>query len=158
MDGTTSLVCRLVSKKNSISPATGVYCEELDPSGIDQIVLVKWNSNAQYWSTGVWDGHHFASLPETAQNAGNESLVMNAYEKYFTYTLLDYTGTVYYNLDVSGQIKVFAWPEGSQDWILAYSQPRAQCDVYAVCGPFAICNDDALPTCTCTKGVLHKIS
>ncbi|KAG2615342.1 hypothetical protein PVAP13_3NG062900 [Panicum virgatum] len=146
---------KLVSKngrKNSISPATGVYCEELDPTGVNQIVLTKQNSTAQYWSTGVWDGHQFASLPETALNAGNESLVMNAYEKYYTYTILEETATVYYNLDVSGQVKIFVWTEGSQDWILVYSQPRAQCDVYAVCGPFAVCNDDALPSCTCTKG------
>ena len=151
MDGTTSLVCRLVSKKNSISPATGVYCEELDPSGVDQVVLAKWNSTTQYWSSGVWTGR-FASKPDAARNAGKDSLVTNAHEKYYKYTVLDETVILYYNLDVSGQVKVFVWPEGSHDWILAYSQPRAQCDVYAVCGPFAICNDDALPYCTCTKG------
>ncbi|RLN30285.1 hypothetical protein C2845_PM05G07660 [Panicum miliaceum] len=151
-DNITGLNLRLFSRKNSISPATGVYCEELDPSGVNQIVLAKLNPTAQYWSSGVWDGHHFASLPETVLNAGNESLVTNAYKKYYTYTVLDETATVYYNLDVSGQVKIFVWLEGSQDWIVAYSQPRAQCDVYAVCGPFAICNDDTLPHCTCTKG------
>ncbi|CAN6338459.1 unnamed protein product [Urochloa humidicola] len=151
-DNFTGLNRRLVSRKNSISPATGVYCEELDPSGVNQIVLAQRNSAASYWSTGVWNGQHFASLPDEARNAGKESLVTNAHEKYYTYTLLDETITVYYNLDVSGQVKVFVWLEGSQDWLLTYSQPRAQCDVDGVCGPFAICNDDALPHCTCTKG------
>jgi len=151
-DNSTGLNRRLVSRKNSIIPATGVYCEELDPSGVNQIVLTQWNSSAQYWSTGVWDGHHFASLIERGLDKGKESLVINALEKYYTYTIPDETVTIYYNLDVSGQIKVFVWLEGSHDWLLAYSQPKAQCDVYSVCGPFAICNDDALPHCTCTKG------
>jgi len=59
---------------------------------------------------------------------------------------------IYYNLGVSGQINVFIWPEGSQDWVLAHAEPRSQCDVYAACGPFTICDDDALPHCTCMKG------
>jgi len=151
-DNITGLNRRLVSRKNSISPATGVYCEELDPSGINQVVLVKWNSTTQYWSSGVWNGQHWPSLPDEARTGGKESLVTNAHEKYYTYTIVDYTAAVYYNLDVSGQINVFVWPEGSHDWLLTFSQPRAQCDVYSVCGPFAICNDDALPHCTCTKG------
>ncbi|KAG2563632.1 hypothetical protein PVAP13_8KG247200 [Panicum virgatum] len=157
-DNITGLNRRLVSRKNSISPATGVYCEELDPSGINQVVLVKWNSTTQYWSSGVWNGQHWPSLPDEAsgvwndQTGGKESLVTNAHEKYYTYAIVDYTAAVYYNLDVSGQINVFVWPEGSHDWLLTFSQPRAQCDVYSVCGPFAICNDDALPHCTCTKG------
>jgi hypothetical protein len=129
-----------------------VYCEELDPSGVNQIVLSQRSSTAQYWSSGVWSGQHFASVPDAARNAFKRSLVTNAHEKYYTYIILDETVTVYFNLDVSGQIKVFVWREDSQDWLLAYSQPRAQCDVYAVCGPFAMCNDDALPYCTCTKG------
>jgi hypothetical protein len=153
-DNFTGLNRRLVSRKNSISPASGVYREELDPSGVNQIVLAKRNSTAPYyWASGVWNGQHFASLPDEARDAGTtESLVTNAHEKYYTYTIQDETITVYYNLDVSGQVKIFVWLEGSQDWLLTYSQPRAQCDVYAVCGPFAVCNDDALPYCTCTKG------
>ncbi|KAG2558985.1 hypothetical protein PVAP13_8NG347400 [Panicum virgatum] len=153
-DNITGLNRRLVSRKNSISPATGVYCEELDPSGVNQVVLAKLNPTTQYWSTGKWNGQYFASLPDAVRNAGTASLVLvtNAHEKYFTYTILDEMVTLYYNLDVSGQVKIFIWPEGSQDWLLAYSHPRAQCDVYAICGPFAICNDDALPYCTCTKG------
>ncbi|KAF0913866.1 hypothetical protein E2562_024941 [Oryza meyeriana var. granulata] len=38
LDKVTGLNRRLVSWKNSISPATGMFCEELDPSGANQLV------------------------------------------------------------------------------------------------------------------------
>ncbi|XP_062201694.1 G-type lectin S-receptor-like serine/threonine-protein kinase At2g19130 isoform X1 [Phragmites australis] len=154
-DKITGLNRRLVSNKNSLSPATGVYFEELDPSGVNQFILAPLNSSAPYWSSGVWNGQYFASVAEMLRNtrqAVNRSFVDNAHEKYYTYALVDETTVVYHHLDVSGQIKTSIWLEGSQDWHLIYVQPRAQCDVYAACGPFTICNDDALAHCTCMKG------
>ncbi|OEL37876.1 G-type lectin S-receptor-like serine/threonine-protein kinase [Dichanthelium oligosanthes] len=154
-DKLTGLNRRLVSKKNSRSPATGVYSMELDPSGVPQIVLTRFNSSVpSYWSSGVWNGQYFSSVPEVSRYSGNQSFVNNDHEKYYTYT---YTFTyetliLYFTLDVSGQIKTFIWLEGSQDWELTFTQPRAQCDVYAACGPFTICKDDALPYCSCMEG------
>ncbi|KAF7103433.1 LOW QUALITY PROTEIN: hypothetical protein CFC21_104423 [Triticum aestivum] len=40
---------------------------------------------------------------------------------------------------------MFIWFEGSHDWVIFYSQPKTQCDVYAICGPFANCNDNVVP-------------
>nr|XP_040256332.2 G-type lectin S-receptor-like serine/threonine-protein kinase At2g19130 [Aegilops tauschii subsp. strangulata] len=82
----------------------------------------------------------------------NFTFVDNDQEKYFTYNLLDETIIFHHLLDVSGQTKSFLWLESSQDWVMTYAQPRVQCDVFAVCGPFTICNDNTLPFCNCMKG------
>lgn len=150
-DNVTGLNRRLVSKKNSISPATGFYYEELDPTGVNQIVLASLKSSKPYWSSGVWNGKRFNSSPEVSRNVGYLSFVETTHEKYHTYHVSDEMN-IYYNLGVSGQINVFIWPEGSQDWVLAHAEPGSQCDVYAACGPYTICSDDALPHCTCLKG------
>ncbi|KQK17316.2 hypothetical protein BRADI_1g33653v3 [Brachypodium distachyon] len=55
-------------------------------------------------------------------------------------------------IDISGQSRQFIWFEGSKDWTMIYAQPKSQCDVYAICGPFTICNDNALPHCNCMEG------
>jgi hypothetical protein len=55
-------------------------------------------------------------------------------------------------MDVSGQLKVLVWFEGSRDWQAIYTAPKAQCGVYASCGPFTVCNDVPFPSCTCMKG------
>lgn len=151
-DNATGLNRRLVSKKNSISPASGLYREELDPSGVNQVVLASLiRSTKPYWASGAWNGNRFNSSPEVSRNVGFLSFVETTHEKYHTYHVSDEVD-VYYNLGVSGQVKVFVWPQGSQDWVLAHAEPRSPCDVYAACGPYTVCDDGALPHCTCMKG------
>ncbi|KAL6642389.1 hypothetical protein ACP70R_020570 [Stipagrostis hirtigluma subsp. patula] len=148
---------RLVSSKNSISLATGLYCEELDPSGVSQFVLAALHSSAPYWFSGLWNGQSFGTVPEIASHQmSNSTFVDNDEQKYFTYELLSETFVVRLVLDVSGQEKAFIWFQGAQDWSMVYSKPRSQCDVYAACGPFTICNDDATPYCACMEGFTIK--
>ncbi|KAK1612171.1 hypothetical protein QYE76_035844 [Lolium multiflorum] len=65
-DKVTGLNRSFVSWKNLIDPAAGGYRYELDPSGIDQLLLVALNSSTSYWSTGPWSGKYFSSIPEMA--------------------------------------------------------------------------------------------
>uniref|UniRef100_A0ACD5UY19 Uncharacterized protein n=1 Tax=Avena sativa TaxID=4498 RepID=A0ACD5UY19_AVESA len=149
----TGLNRSLVSRKNLIDLAPGIYSEELDPSGADQYILTLLNSSIPYWSNGVWNGQYFLSVPEMAGPfVVNYSFVNNDQEKYFTYNLLDETIIFRHLLDVSGRTKTLIWLETSQDWVMTYAQPRVQCDVFNVCGPFTICNDNMLPFCNCMKG------
>jgi hypothetical protein len=150
-DKVTGLNRRIVSWKNLIDPATGVYCDTSDPSGADQFLLTPLNSFIPYWSTGLWNGKSFASVPEMA---GNNNLfcstfVHNDQEMYMKISLVDETMVTRNVLDISGQSKLFIWSESSQDWTVIYSQPKDQCDVYAICRPFTICTDNVIPHCTC---------
>ncbi|XP_062225622.1 G-type lectin S-receptor-like serine/threonine-protein kinase At2g19130 [Phragmites australis] len=156
-DKVTGLNRRLVSRKNLIDLAPGRYCEELDPSGVNQFIFTLLNLSIPYWFSGVWNGQYFPSVPEmSAQGSGpamsNFTFVSNDQEKYFTYNLLDETIVTHHLLDVSGRTTTSIWLESSQDWVMHYAQPRAQCDVYAVCGPFTVCNDNELLFCKCMKG------
>ncbi|OEL37875.1 G-type lectin S-receptor-like serine/threonine-protein kinase [Dichanthelium oligosanthes] len=153
-DKVTGLNRRLVSRKNLISPASGAYCDELDPSGVNQIILapLSMNSSAPYWSSGVWNGQYFGSMPEMLSQGYNRSFVDNAREKYYTFELSHETLVMHHVMDISGQVKTFIWVEALQDWDQIDARPKAQCDVYATCGPFAVCNDDTVPHCTCVKG------
>uniref|UniRef100_A0A0E0KQI2 Receptor-like serine/threonine-protein kinase n=1 Tax=Oryza punctata TaxID=4537 RepID=A0A0E0KQI2_ORYPU len=152
-DKITGLNRRFISRKNSIDPATGVYCRELDPTGVDQSLLTPLNSFAPYWSTGPWNGEYFASVPEmTGHTYFNTTFVHNDHERYFTYSLVDEKIVSRSIVDIGGQSKTFLWFEGSEDWTMIYAQPKAQCDVYAICGPFTICTDNELPNCNCIKG------
>ncbi|XP_051198871.1 G-type lectin S-receptor-like serine/threonine-protein kinase At2g19130 [Lolium perenne] len=155
-DKVTGLNRRIVSWKNLIDPATGVYCDTSDPSGADQFLLTPLNSFIPYWSTGLWNGKSFASVPEMA---GNNNLfcstfVHNDQEMYMKISLVDETMVTRNVLDISGQSKLFIWSESSQDWTVIYSQPKDQCDVYAICGPFTICNVNVFPHCTCMEGFI----
>uniref|UniRef100_A0ACD5UX04 Uncharacterized protein n=1 Tax=Avena sativa TaxID=4498 RepID=A0ACD5UX04_AVESA len=152
-DKATGLNRRLVSWKNLVDQATGVYREELDPGGVDQYLLTPLNSSVPYWSSGAWNGKYFALMPEMSSGYFvNFTFVNNDQEKYFMYSLYEESMVIRNYLDASGQAKTNVWLEGSQSWMMVYAQPKAQCDVYAACGPSTVCNENALPSCSCMKG------
>uniref|UniRef100_A0A8R7R6G2 Receptor-like serine/threonine-protein kinase n=1 Tax=Triticum urartu TaxID=4572 RepID=A0A8R7R6G2_TRIUA len=144
---------RIISWKNSINPATGLYSYELDHSGVDQLLIAPLSSSAPYWYSGVWNGKYFASVPEMAGNKiWRSEFVDIGHEKYYTYSLVQAKRITRHVIDISGQVKVFVWNERSQDWEMIFAQPRSSCDVYSICGPYTICNDNVLPNCNCMKG------
>ncbi|KAL6909368.1 hypothetical protein ACP4OV_001649 [Aristida adscensionis] len=153
-DKVTGVNRRLVSQKNSINPASGIYCYELDLNR--RLVLRPLNSSTPYWF-GRWNGHFFGteSWMDT-KLLHNLTLFENDQQTYITYGLFDETLDLHHVLGVSGQVKSYIWHEPIQDWVLFYNTPKNRCDVPAVCGPFTICNDDIFSYCTCIKGFTIK--
>ncbi|XP_062225620.1 G-type lectin S-receptor-like serine/threonine-protein kinase At2g19130 [Phragmites australis] len=147
----TGLNRRMVSRKNLIDQAPGVYCEELAVDAIDLL----WKSSVVYWSSGEWNGRFFISIPEMSAQSGsrcNYTFVNNDQEVYFSYNLLNENMIFHNFLDVSGQIQTRVWSDLAVDWITARTQPNDPCDVYATCGPFTICTDNGKSFCNCMKG------
>ncbi|XP_060172269.1 G-type lectin S-receptor-like serine/threonine-protein kinase At2g19130 [Lycium barbarum] len=54
-------------------------------------------------------------------------------------------------MDVSGQIMQQTWLGSENVWLPFWSQPGQQCDVYAKCGAFGVCNSANL-SCNCLSG------
>nr|CAD1819304.1 unnamed protein product [Ananas comosus var. bracteatus] len=151
----TGVSQRLISWKNSDDPAPGIYSLELDPNGTSQY-FIQWNKTLEYWSSGPWNGQIFSYVPEmTANYIYQFEYVSNATENYFTYSVKYDSITSRFIMDYSGQIQQYTWVEPS-GWMLFWSQPRAQCEVYALCGPFSTCNQNSLPFCNCMKGFSEK--
>ncbi|CAH8355037.1 unnamed protein product [Eruca vesicaria subsp. sativa] len=82
----------------------------------------------------------------------NYSFFSNATESYFTYSMYDPRNISRLVMDVSGQVKQLSWLNNNDQWNLFWSQPRQQCQVYAYCGSFGICNDKSQPFCQCLHG------
>jgi len=156
-DKVTGLNRRLVSRKNSIDLAPGRYSFSLDPSGANQYIFTSLKFSLPYGFSGLWNGQYFSLVPEMpGPFLFNYTFVDNDQEKYITYDLLDERTIIHHVLDVSGRTKTFLWLESAQDWLLSYAQPKSQCDVYAVCGPFTVCNDNELLFCNFAV-VLSKV-
>ncbi|KAF7110616.1 hypothetical protein CFC21_110699 [Triticum aestivum] len=152
-DKLTGLNRHIVSWKNSIDPATGGYRYELDHSGVNQLFVGPLSSSAPYWYSGPWNGKYFDLVPEMARDIiWRSKFVDMGHEKYYTYSLVQAKRITRHVIDVSGQVRVFVWSERSQDWQKVFAQPRSPCDVYSVCGPYTICNDNVALNCNCMKG------
>ncbi|KAI3837539.1 hypothetical protein MKW98_011458 [Papaver atlanticum] len=113
-----------------------------------QGVLGKWGMDEQ--------AKTFNLIPEMKLNyLYNFSYISNENESYFTYNLYDSSILVRMVMDVSGQLKQFAWSDTTQKWNLFWSQPKQLCDVYGICGHFGNCNQDTLK-CECLPGFVEQ--
>ncbi|RCV19942.1 hypothetical protein SETIT_4G016500v2 [Setaria italica] len=136
-------------RKNTIDQAPGVYSSDI---GLDGICRSSWKSSLSYWSSGGWNSRFrfFSSMPEiSSPTICNFTFVNNDQEVYYMCTLLDNNLIVQDLLDVSGQRTSRMW--NSHDWVTFGYEPKYQCDVYAVFGPFTICTGNANTLCECMK-------
>ncbi|WOL12986.1 G-type lectin S-receptor-like serine/threonine-protein kinase [Canna indica] len=118
----------------------------------------------KYWSSGLWDGRIFSSVPEMNYFYSNLNkvyefqFVTEEKENYFTYNVKDGNITTRHVIDYdSGQIQVLTWMENTKSWMPFWSQPRSKCSVYALCGPSSSCNDFTTPFCNCVEGFRPKL-
>ncbi|XP_058071194.1 G-type lectin S-receptor-like serine/threonine-protein kinase At4g27290 [Magnolia sinica] len=134
-------------------PAPGDYTLGMDINGSAQFFIRRGRQN--YWTSGTWNGQIFSLIPEMRRSyVFNYSYISNEDETYFIYSLYNnYNIISRLVMDVSGQIKQMTWLESSQNWNLFWTQPRAECDVYAPCGAYGICKEGMRDSpCTCLHG------
>ncbi|KAK3163929.1 hypothetical protein QOZ80_1AG0010330 [Eleusine coracana subsp. coracana] len=159
-DKLTGLNRRLVSKQNSATPSPGPYCYEVDPAAPQLVMKLCHNNdnNSSYWSTGAWNGRFFSNIPELSGDVPSFRLafVNDAREEYLQYNVTDEATVTRNFLDVTGQNKHQVWIDASKSWLTLFASPKAQCDVYATCGPFSVCGYNAQPVCSCMKGFSVK--
>ncbi|KAJ9549546.1 hypothetical protein OSB04_022089 [Centaurea solstitialis] len=141
----------LTSWKGRENPDVGLFSLVCEPS--EKTYISKWNNSISYWSSGSWNGKIFSLVPEMRLNyIYNFSFFSNENESYFTYSVYDSSIISRFIMDTSGQVQQQTWLEAEKQWNIFWSQPKTQCQVYAICGSFGICSESGLPFCNCLTG------
>ncbi|KAA8525125.1 hypothetical protein F0562_007011 [Nyssa sinensis] len=136
----------VTSWKNSEDPAPGIFSVRIDPDERKQFVL-EWNMSRKYWSSGVWNGQIFSSIPEwEALLFSNFSFVSNENETYLVYSTNRSPSLALIVLDLAGQLKVLTRFSGFLGSKILWSQP------INFCGPFGIFNQNDSMFCECLQG------
>ncbi|KAM0952382.1 putative protein kinase RLK-Pelle-SD-2b family [Dioscorea sansibarensis] len=155
----TGVKQRLIAWKNTEDPAPGSFSFEMDPQGANQYVM-QWNRSETYWKTGLWDGRMFTGIPEMNGMASNHDYNLTYFEtdkeKYVAYFVQANDVISRVVMDVTGQLKMLTWVEITQEWTQFWFEPKAQCQVTSLCGPFGSCNEQRLSYCSCIKGFSEK--
>ncbi|KAK9274768.1 hypothetical protein L1049_022020 [Liquidambar formosana] len=143
----------LTSWKNSENPAPGMFTFGIDPNGSSDFFM-EWNRSQRYWSSGLWDGQTFSSVPDMRLNKiYRYSFVSNENESYFTYSIYGVSVLSRFVMDSSGKIEQLTWMDGIWNWNIFWSQPNMQSEVYALCGAFGVYNENVSTYyCECLKG------
>nr|CAB3458265.1 unnamed protein product [Digitaria exilis] len=155
-DLTTGLDRHLTTWQSSGDPSPGDYMFGIDIRGVPE-GFIRYNGTTPVYRNGPWNGLQFSGEPEMEPNNSNFrfEFISNATDVYYTFVADDNSGDGVVSRLVVNQssLQRYVWPPGSQAWTLYWSLPRDQCDAYAKCGAFGVCDTTGgSPACGCVHG------
>ncbi|KAE8771316.1 putative serine/threonine-protein kinase receptor [Hordeum vulgare] len=143
---------RLTSWRNAEDPAPGMFSNTVDRNGTSEFFYF-WNRTRVYWRSGVWTGRVFALVPEAVNNVlFNQTYVETPAYRRLSWALYDNATITRQVFEGTGQAKQYIWVPASQRWQFFWAAPTVQCDAYAVCGAFGVCDQRSQPSCRCPPG------
>ncbi|KAJ8444057.1 hypothetical protein Cgig2_030914 [Carnegiea gigantea] len=152
----TGLDRHLTSWRSGDDPSPGAYTYQIDPRGYPQLFLKK-GTVIQYRS-GPWNGIGFSANPRLKPNRFyTYNFVLNDKEMYFIYEPVDNSVLSMKVLNEDGSIVHDIWDDRTQGWVTYANPVSDNCDIYALCGPFARCSADTPVECECLTGFVPKV-
>nr|XP_029121214.1 G-type lectin S-receptor-like serine/threonine-protein kinase At4g27290 [Elaeis guineensis] len=154
LDFTTGLDLYLTSWTSTDDPSPGDYSFKLDPRRSPEFFI--WKQSTKEYRSGPWNGIQFSGEPEI--HSGNYftfEFFVNPQAMYYMYEVVDSSIISRFILNQS-MVQRYVWFNSSVGWSLYRSIPKDQCDYYAECGPYGICNPNESPICKCLHGFSPK--
>ncbi|TKW35217.1 hypothetical protein SEVIR_2G358000v4 [Setaria viridis] len=153
-DLTTGLDRHLTTWRSPGDPSQGDYTFGIDIRGVPE-GFIRYNGTAPVYRNGPWNGLQFSGEPEMEPNNSNFrfEFVANASDVYYTFVVDGAAGVVSRFVLNQSSVQRYVWPPGGHAWSLYWSLPRDQCDHYAQCGAFGVCDTaSGSPACGCVHG------
>nr|KYP48871.1 Cysteine-rich receptor-like protein kinase 10 [Cajanus cajan] len=142
----------LTSWKSPSNPSVGSFSLSL-VQRINIIEVFIWNETRPFWRSGPWSGGVFKGIPTMStyldgfkggdDGEGNANIY---------YTVPTDTEFVVYILNSQGRFEQTWWDDEKKGMEVTWTSRKSDCDVYGMCGPFASCNSQRSPICSCLKG------
>ncbi|KDP38982.1 hypothetical protein JCGZ_00739 [Jatropha curcas] len=147
---------RLSSWKSEDDPSPGKFTYQIDPSVLQLVVKDNSALKNRY---GPWNGVQFSGL--TYSEPGSlftYKFVLNPEkgECYAIDELVDRSVFTRLVLTEDGGTKRFIWIERTSDWRVYVSTPIDECDSYASCGAYGICDIRKTTICSCLDRFVPK--
>ncbi|OEL20421.1 Receptor-like serine/threonine-protein kinase SD1-8 [Dichanthelium oligosanthes] len=158
-DLTTGLDRHLTTWRSPGDPSPGDFTFGIDIRGVPE-GFIRNAAAAPVYRNGPWNGLQFSGEPEMEPNNSNFrfEFVANASDVYYTFLVGgggggSGSGVVSRFVLNQSSVQRYVWPPGGQAWSLYWSLPRDQCDHYAQCGAFGVCDTSSgSPSCGCVHG------
>ncbi|XP_078175423.1 receptor-like serine/threonine-protein kinase SD1-8 [Carex rostrata] len=143
----------LYSWRTSDDPAIGEYHYYMDTHGSPEFGT--WDGNQKrLYRTGPWNGVRFSGIPEMTTFQDMFSFSFNNSPDEISYGYSNKPGSFLSRvmLNESGTMQRLVWYQNTSSWSVFWSAPRDQCDYYAKCGVFGVCNANDAMVCSCFNG------
>ncbi|KAH9626710.1 hypothetical protein KSS87_021501 [Heliosperma pusillum] len=150
---------RLVSWVSTEDPSLGNFSLSVDYKGDHELYLKK--GDKIIFRSGPYDGARFSGVPE--MKMGNEGYNFTYYlgldEVYYMVMPSPYNVAKTRTLvTCDGVIENWIWVSETNQWTKFWYARQDQCDYYGLCGPFGVCNPNAMFICECPHGFKPKES
>jgi hypothetical protein len=152
-DLATGLDRRLTTWRGPTDPSPGGYTFGIDVRGAPEgFIRDADDGGAPVYRNGPWEGLQFSGEPEMEPNNSDFrfEFVANATDVYYAFLLAAGSGVISRFVLNQSAVQRYVYTQG---WSLYWSAPRDQCDAYAQCGAYGICDaGGGSPMCTCVHG------
>ncbi|MQM03723.1 hypothetical protein Taro_036504 [Colocasia esculenta] len=144
----------LTSWRDVDDPAPGNFTYSLDTRG-GLVQLVLYDQRALVRRSGPWNGLRFSGSPDMASyDMFNFTVVNNGEESYYEYGVTKPGIFARLMINSSGTAQRLVW-DGTA-WKTFWSGPKDDCDRYAWCGSYGLCDINNGPICGCLPGFQPK--
>ncbi|MED6141252.1 hypothetical protein PIB30_101451, partial [Stylosanthes scabra] len=150
----TGLETFITSWKNGDDPAPGKYSIYLDTHGWPQVFIRKGITAVSRF--GSWNGLGLTGDPGRPEGSLVFEFTYSESEVYVGYQLKNSSAFSRDVLHPSGDMQRLIWINRIQNWAIASTSLSNQCQNYAWCGAYGVCNASNFPVCECLTGFSPK--
>ncbi|KAJ3708462.1 hypothetical protein LUZ61_012167 [Rhynchospora tenuis] len=142
----------LSSWKNRNDPSEGNYICMMDTEGAPEL-HIRDKDQIRY-RTGMWNGIAWSGLTQMIgyRNMFTFLFVWNNDEVWYGFELKSNSTLSRLVMNDAGMLQRLVWDPNQQTWNEFFSEPEDECDYYAKCGSFGICQPNNVIACNCLKG------
>ncbi|KAL0442859.1 UNVERIFIED_CONTAM: G-type lectin S-receptor-like serine/threonine-protein kinase [Sesamum latifolium] len=146
----------LTSWRSIQDPSPGDFTYKMAPGALPSIIL-RQGSVIQFRS-GPWDGVRFGGAPVLQQNPVFRPIfVYDSENVYYAFENTDDSIISRFVVNQSGLLKHLMWSQTRNQWIDIATMQADECDDYAMCGNFGVCNIYGSPRCACLTGFTPRL-
>ncbi|KAL7243975.1 hypothetical protein ACSBR1_016236 [Camellia fascicularis] len=114
-----------------------------------------WNGSRPYWRSGPWDGSKFIGVVDMDNGYGSGFNLVHDNQQgsvYITWHTYNTSDVQFMFLTPDGTLTIMLGNEQVKNPYVTWMASLNRCDIYGVCGPFGVCNNNKSPNCECLKG------
>ncbi|KAJ3708463.1 hypothetical protein LUZ61_012168 [Rhynchospora tenuis] len=142
----------LTSWKNNNDPSEGNYICMMDTQGAPEVLI--WDKDQIRYRTGMWNGISFSGLTQMISYGDMFKFlfVWNNDEVWYGFELKSNSTLSRVIMNDAGILQRLVWDPNQHTWNEFWSGPQDECDYYAKCGSFGICQPNNVTACNCLRG------
>ena len=147
----TGTKVEITSWKSRSNPSVGSFSSSV-LQRINILEVFIWNETRPHWRSGPWNGVIFTGIPMSSFLYSFKAGDDEEGTSYFYFTVPSPIQPFMYMLNSRGQYDQISWNDDKKEMEISWTSHESDCDVYGICGSFAICNAKNSPICSCLKG------